>query len=88
MGMAATNNVERLRFGSFELSGATGELLKDGMPLKLQPQPFRVLRLLVSRPGELISREEIQDSAVGRRNHGRVRSGAELLYPADPGRAQ
>ncbi len=60
--MTAPHSVERLRFGPFELSGATGEILKDGMPLKLQPQPFRVLRLLVSRPGELIGREEIQDT--------------------------
>ena len=60
--MAAANHAERRRFGSFELSGATGELLKDGAPLKLQPQPFLVLRLLVARPGELISREEIQEA--------------------------
>ena len=60
--MAASNGVERIRFGPFELSGSTGELLKEGVLLKLQPQPFHVLRLLVSRPGELVTREEIQEA--------------------------
>jgi DNA-binding winged helix-turn-helix (wHTH) protein len=60
--MAASNGIERLRFGPFELSGTTGELLKQGVLLKLQPQPFHVLRLLVSRPGELVTREEIQEA--------------------------
>jgi len=60
--MAASNGSERLRFCSFELSGTTGELLKQGVLLKLQPQPFHVLRLLVSRPGELVTREEIQEA--------------------------
>jgi TolB-like protein/DNA-binding winged helix-turn-helix (wHTH) protein/Tfp pilus assembly protein PilF len=60
--MAAFNGIERTRFGPFELSGSTGELLKQGVLLKLQPQPFHVLRLLVSRPGELVTREEIQEA--------------------------
>lgn len=60
--MAASNGIERLKFGPFELSGSTGELLKQGVLLKLQPQPFHVLRLLVSRPGELVTREEIQEA--------------------------
>ncbi|HSP67904.1 MAG TPA: tetratricopeptide repeat protein [Bryobacteraceae bacterium] len=60
--MAASNGVERIRFGPFELSGSTGELLKEGVLLKLQPQPFHVLRLLVARPGELVTREEIQEA--------------------------
>jgi len=60
--MAAPNGIERIKFGPFELSGSTGELLKQGVLLKLQPQPFHVLRLLVSRPGELVTREEIQEA--------------------------
>jgi len=60
--MAASNRVERIRFGPFDLSGTTGELLKEGVLVKLQPQPFHVLRLLVSRPGELVTREEIQEA--------------------------
>jgi TolB-like protein/DNA-binding winged helix-turn-helix (wHTH) protein/tetratricopeptide (TPR) repeat protein len=53
---------EYVRFNSFALCSETGELFKDGIPLKLSPQPFRLLRLLVSRPGELVSREEIQQA--------------------------
>ena len=57
---AAVPNSCRLRFGPFELDPPTGKLFKSGIPLKLQPQPFRVLLLLTSRPGEVVSREEIQ----------------------------
>jgi TolB-like protein/DNA-binding winged helix-turn-helix (wHTH) protein/Tfp pilus assembly protein PilF len=50
----------RFRFGAFELDAATGELRKGGVLLKLQPQPSRVLELLVKRAGQLVTREEIQ----------------------------
>jgi DNA-binding winged helix-turn-helix (wHTH) protein/tetratricopeptide (TPR) repeat protein len=50
----------RFRFDTFELHAATGELRKAGILLKLQPQPFRVLLLLVERAGQLVTREEIQ----------------------------
>ena len=53
---------EQLIFGPFELRSASGELLKDGLNLKLAPQPFRVLLMLVSRPGELVPREEIREA--------------------------
>jgi DNA-binding winged helix-turn-helix (wHTH) protein/Tfp pilus assembly protein PilF len=49
-----------LRFGPFELEPETGELRRDGARVRLQPQPARVLGLLVARPGELVTREEIQ----------------------------
>jgi TolB-like protein/DNA-binding winged helix-turn-helix (wHTH) protein len=50
----------KFRFGSFELDPVTGELRKSGILLKLQPQPFSVLELLVKRSGQLVTREEIQ----------------------------
>jgi DNA-binding winged helix-turn-helix (wHTH) protein len=50
----------RVRFGPYELDRSAGRLLKEGIPLKLQPQPFRVLLLLTSRPGQVVTREEIQ----------------------------
>src|SRR5438045_1761117 len=62
MGVAPLNIGERIRFGPFELRAATGELFKDKVLIKLQPQPLYVLRLLVSRPGELVTREEIQEA--------------------------
>ena len=52
--------VSTLRFGSFAADLHTGELRKDDRPVKLQPQPFKLLVLLASRPGELVTREEIQ----------------------------
>ncbi|HXU35296.1 MAG TPA: winged helix-turn-helix domain-containing protein [Blastocatellia bacterium] len=51
-----------IRFGEFELEPRSGELRKAGVPVKLQPQPLRVLVLLASNPGELVTREEIQQA--------------------------
>lgn len=53
------------RFGPFVLSVATGELHKAGTVLKLHPQPFCVLVLLVERAGTLVTREEIQHALWG-----------------------
>jgi DNA-binding winged helix-turn-helix (wHTH) protein len=48
------------RFGSFELDLEAARLLKNGRTIRLQPQPFRLLCLLTTRPGVLVTREEIQ----------------------------
>jgi DNA-binding winged helix-turn-helix (wHTH) protein len=48
------------RFGPFELSEREGELRKNGVRLKLQEQPFRVLVELVANAGKVVSREELQ----------------------------
>ena len=48
------------RFGSFELDLEAERLLKNGRTIRLQPQPFRLLCLLTTRPGVLVTREEIQ----------------------------
>jgi len=49
-----------LRFGVFELDVRTGELRKQGIKLRLQGHPLHVLQALVERPGEVITREELQ----------------------------
>jgi TolB-like protein/DNA-binding winged helix-turn-helix (wHTH) protein/tetratricopeptide (TPR) repeat protein len=54
-----------MRFGVFDLDLQTGELRKSGVLLHLPPQPFKVLALLVSRPAELVRREEIRDEIWG-----------------------
>jgi DNA-binding winged helix-turn-helix (wHTH) protein len=54
-----------LRFGIFELDYRTGELRRGGVGVKLPPQPFKVLWLLASRPGEVVSREEIREALWG-----------------------
>ena len=49
------------RFGSFELSEREGELRKNGVLIKLQEQPFRVLVELVANAGRLVSREDLHN---------------------------
>ena len=51
---------ERVRFGAFEFDTRTRELYKHELKLKLQGQPVEILALLLARPGELVTREEIQ----------------------------
>src|SRR6266571_233180 len=51
-----------LRFGTFEVDVYAGELRKQGVRIKLQEQPFRVLTLLLQRPGEVVTREELRSS--------------------------
>jgi DNA-binding winged helix-turn-helix (wHTH) protein len=48
------------RFGLFTVDLQTGELRKQGVRIKLQEQPSQVLRVLLQRPGELITREQIR----------------------------
>jgi DNA-binding winged helix-turn-helix (wHTH) protein/tetratricopeptide (TPR) repeat protein len=50
----------KVRFDAFELDASSGELRKSGILLKLQPQPSRVLLLLIEHAGQLVTREEIQ----------------------------
>lgn len=49
-----------LRFGAFELDLEAGQLLKNSRLVRLQPQPFKLLCLLTSQPGRLMTREDIQ----------------------------
>ena len=49
-----------LRFGNFEVDLRSGELRKAGAKLKLSGQPFQVLSILLERPGEVVTREELQ----------------------------
>ncbi|MGC2639196.1 MAG: winged helix-turn-helix domain-containing protein [Acidobacteriaceae bacterium] len=49
----------RYRFGVFEADATTGELRRQGIRVRLNAQPFQVLLMLLNRPGELITREEI-----------------------------
>src|SRR5579875_2478821 len=57
--------VRKLRFGLFEADLATGELRKSGIRIRIQAQPFRVLTFLLERPGEVVTREEIQQRLWG-----------------------
>jgi TolB-like protein len=55
-----SQSVQRVRFGVFEVDLRTGEIWKSGRRLKMTGQPFSVLAILLERPGEVISREELQ----------------------------
>lgn len=52
--------VARIRFGPFELDCQTGELFEGTRKLPLQEQSFRILLLLLEKPGELVAREQLQ----------------------------
>jgi DNA-binding winged helix-turn-helix (wHTH) protein len=54
-----------LRFGLFEVDLDSFELRKQGLKLKLAEQPFRVLAVLLERPGQVVSREELRDKLWG-----------------------
>src|SRR6266404_7903000 len=68
MNEESTNLVERVRFGTFELNVRTGELVSIGTePVEpgsakvlLREQPFRILRILVERQGQMVTRREIR----------------------------
>jgi eukaryotic-like serine/threonine-protein kinase len=49
-----------IRFGPFELDLRGRELRKEGRRIRLQEQPFQILRMLLESPGEVVSREEIR----------------------------
>ncbi len=48
------------RFGAFEVDLRAGELRKQGIKIKLQEQPLQILAMLLQRPGEVVTREELR----------------------------
>jgi DNA-binding winged helix-turn-helix (wHTH) protein len=56
---------DKIRFGVYELDRDAMELRKHGVPLRLQDQPLRVLAMLAGRPGEIVTREELQEQIWG-----------------------
>jgi Tol biopolymer transport system component/DNA-binding winged helix-turn-helix (wHTH) protein len=55
----------RIRFGVFETDLRAGELRKSGIRIKLQSQPFKLLAILLSHAGEIVTREELQQQIWG-----------------------
>ena len=58
--MDADPSRQTYRFGDFEFDPTSGELHKDGTKVRLQEQPFQILTLLLARPGEVVTREEVR----------------------------
>src|SRR4030081_3117645 len=50
-----------VRFGIFEVDLSAAELRKHGLRLKLSEQPFQILTMLLERPGEVITRDELRN---------------------------
>src|SRR5215831_17394261 len=59
--MAGASSGKIVRFGMFEADLASGELRKNGARVRLQEQPFQVLALLLERPGEMVTREDLRN---------------------------
>ncbi len=57
---------DKVSFGLYELDRDARELRKRGVLIRLQDQPFRVLAILTGRPGELVTREELQELIWGK----------------------
>src|SRR3954447_8915851 len=58
--MQGKQGERRVHFGVFEADLDAAELFKNGMKLRLTEQPFQLLAVLLERPGELVSREELR----------------------------
>jgi DNA-binding winged helix-turn-helix (wHTH) protein len=54
-----------INFGTFQLDAQAGQLFKSGRVIRLKPQPLRLLQLLVGRPGDLVTRDEIKELLWG-----------------------
>lgn len=59
------NGDARIHFDDFEFDPRSGQLLRNGQPIRIQPQPLRVLKLLLERPGQTIPREELREHIWG-----------------------
>ena len=55
----STRSPRVVRFGVFEVDLRTGELRRSGLKIRLQDQPFQILAMLLERPGEVVTREEL-----------------------------
>lgn len=51
-----------IRFGTFEVDLRSGELRKAGVRVALQDQPFRILTMMLARPGEIVTREALRQT--------------------------
>src|ERR1700719_3721875 len=49
-----------VRFGTYEVSLQSGEVRKSGLRIKIQQQPMKLLEILLERPGEVVTREELR----------------------------
>src|SRR5260370_41886316 len=60
--MAEQTQKPVVRFGVFEASLPSGELRKHGLLIRVPRQPFKILAILLERPGEVVTRDELRRS--------------------------
>jgi TolB-like protein/Tfp pilus assembly protein PilF len=60
MSQSELERMRSIRFGVFEVDLRSGELRKQGIRVRLQDQPFQILVLMLDKPGEVVTREEIR----------------------------
>src|SRR5687768_9447119 len=58
--MESTETTPPLRFGSFEFDVRLRELRKGQTRIRLQDQPFEILRLMLERPGDVVTRDQLR----------------------------
>lgn len=61
--------LSKSKFGVYDFDLETGELFRSGVPVRLQPQPAQVLRILIGAGGQLVSRETMRESLWGAEVH-------------------
>ena len=71
------------RFGVYEIDFGAGEVRKAGVPVPVEPQVFDLIALLASRPGELVSRDEVIEAVW----HGRIVSESAIATRINAARA-
>jgi TolB-like protein/DNA-binding winged helix-turn-helix (wHTH) protein len=59
----------QVSFGVYEFDPTSGDLCRDGRPVRLQPQPARMLAALLAQPGEIVTREALQEAIWGHDTH-------------------
>ena len=71
--MATAGSNRHIRTGLYDIDLGCPELRKDGVRVPLQEQPFRVLSMLLERPGEVVTREESIPRSVSCGRHLAIR---------------
>jgi len=59
-GMEPLRPTSVVRFGTYEVSLQSGEVRKAGLRIRVQKQPMKLLEILLERPGEIVTREELR----------------------------
>lgn len=68
--MESLRQTSVVRFGTFEVSLASNEIRKTGVKIRVQQQPMKLLEILLERPGEVVTREELRTRIWADENFG------------------